>query len=174
MHCLESPGHPRFASSCLVKSPFQPLRRSWLVWNQNEQAKASRQEGMKPAPLTFGRTGKLVNAIACGGVALRLPQLLHDSTKRPHLRLELLQALERRTCGLNTQNRSGNRQEMTFPQAEWGRAGAAIALVKAVATSCLALGAGSGLSCVNLWGPGQELDEPKEFLGAQYAMPVAA
>lgn len=38
---------------------------------------------MKPAPLTFGRTGKLVNAIACGGVALRLPQLLHDSTETP-------------------------------------------------------------------------------------------
>lgn len=129
---------------------------------------------MKPAPLAFGRTGKLVNAFACGGVALRLPQLLHDSTKRPHLRRELLQALERRTCGLNTQNRSGNRQEMTFPQAEWGRAGATITPVKAVATRCLALGAGPGLSCVNLWGPGQELDEPKEFLGAQRAMSVGA
>lgn len=93
---------------------------------------------------------------------------------RPHLRLELLQALERRTYGLNTQNRSGNRQEMTFPQAEWGRAGAAIAPVKAMATSCLTLGAGSGLSCVNLWGLGQELDEPKEFLGAQCTMSVGA
>lgn len=92
-----------------------------------------------------------------------MPQLLHDSTKTPHLRLEQLQALERRTCGLNTQNRSGNRQERTFPQAEWGRAGATIAPVKAVATSCLALRAGSGLSCVNLWGPGQELDKPRNF-----------
>lgn len=63
---------------------------------------------------------------------------------------------------------------MTFPQAEWGRAGATIAPVKAVATSCLALGAGSELSCVNLWRPGQELDEPKEFLGAQHAMSVGA
>lgn len=63
---------------------------------------------------------------------------------------------------------------MTFPQAEWGRAGAAIAPVKAVATSCLAPGAGSGLSCVNLWGPGQELDEPKEFLGATRTMSVGA
>lgn len=63
---------------------------------------------------------------------------------------------------------------MTFPQAEWGRTGAAVAPVKAVATSCLALGAGTGLSSVNLWGPGQELEEPKEFLEAQCAMSVGA
>lgn len=41
------PGHPRFASSCLAKSSFQPLRRSWLVWNQTKLASEGEQAGRK-------------------------------------------------------------------------------------------------------------------------------
>lgn len=71
-----------------------------------------------------GRTGKRVNAIPGGAAALPLPQLLHYSTRRPHLQLELLQAPRRRAPCPNTHGRSGNEHETTFPQAEWARAGA--------------------------------------------------
>ena len=47
-------------------------------------------------------------------------------------------------------------------------------LSTATATSCLAQVAGSGLSCVNTWGPGQELEKPSEPLGAQGATSVGA
>lgn len=71
----------------------------------------------------WGRTGKRVNAIPGGAAALPLPQLLHYSTQRPHLRLEPLQAPQRRAPCPNTHGRSGNEHETTFPQAEWARAG---------------------------------------------------
>lgn len=64
-----------------------------------------------------------MNAIPGGAAALPLPQLLHYSTQRPHLRLEPLQAPRRRAPCPNTHGRSGNEHETTFPQAEWARAG---------------------------------------------------
>lgn len=65
---------------------------------------------------------------------------------------------------------------MTFPQAEWGRAGSRhpLGTATAMATSCLAQVAGSGLCSINMWGPGREPEQPEEPLGSQRATSVGA
>lgn len=127
MHCLGSPRHPKVCLR-LLGTQLLPASEEVMVSLESSTTSRRREQAERKArnQLLFigGRTGKRVNAIPGGAAALPLPQLLHYSTQRPHLWLELLQAPRRRAPCPNTHGRSGNEHETTFPQAEWARAGA--------------------------------------------------